>query len=151
MRILLALHAILLLLASTGFTIVTAFAGNSSFRWQYFRYHSSNGFGVKFVSDYSVFEIVTYLLAFGVGVFGFSLAVKSRPLVGAAGVLLSLIGLLSFVIEGSHTLVDHHRSWLAFSPAIMFTLVLVACLPKRISHDASTNATTMMTVDNLTA
>jgi hypothetical protein len=138
MRILLVLHAILLLLASTGFTIVTTFLGNSSFQWCYFKYSSRNGFGVQFVSDFSALEIATYLIAFAIGVLGFSIALKNgRPLAGGLGVLLSLIGFLSFAIEGSHWIVDHNRSWVAFSSALMFALVFLACLPKRLSNDAN--------------
>ncbi len=44
MRILLALHAIVLLLASTGFTIVTAFLGNASIQWCYFKEPVGKGF-----------------------------------------------------------------------------------------------------------
>ncbi|TWU43426.1 hypothetical protein Q31b_24660 [Novipirellula aureliae] len=141
MRILLALHATLLLLASTGFTIVTAFLGNASLHWCYVKYASSNGWGVKYVSDYSAAEIVTYLLAYTLGVVGFLVALKSRhPVVGLLGVVLSLIGLLSFAIEGSHWIVDHNRSWLAFSPAVMFVLAFLACLPKRFADDGNPTA-----------
>ena len=139
MRVLLALHAIFLLLASTGFTIVTALLGKASIQWCYFRYVSSNSWGVPYVSEYSAPEIVTYLLAFIMGVVGFFLAWQSqRPFVGVLGVLLSLIGTISFAIEGSHWIVDHNRSWLAFSPAVMFALAFLACLPKRLADDENT-------------
>jgi len=70
----LAIHAILLLLASTDFTIVTSALGKGSLRWCYFRYVSENGFGYEFVSDYNVLSIVMYVLAFAVGIAGFSVA-----------------------------------------------------------------------------
>ena len=147
MRILLALHAILLLLASTGFTIVTAFLGKASIQWCYFKYASRNGWGVPYVSDYSAPEIVTYLLAFTVGVAGFFMAFKSRhPVVGVLGILLSLIGILSFALEGSHWILAHNRSWVGFSPAVMFTLVLLACLPQRFARDEDTKPTTVFGV-----
>lgn len=136
MRILLAIHAILLLLASTGFTIVTALLGKSSLQWCYFKYASSNGWGFKYVSDFSALEIATYILAFTFGVIGFCAAVKNnRPVVGVLGVFLSLLGVLSFAIEGSHWFITHNRSWLAFSPAIMFLLVSVVFLSRRASLD----------------
>ena len=50
---------------------------------------------------------------------------------GVTGIVLSAIGLISFTIEGSHWVFDHQRSWLAFSPALMFVLVVIACLPQR--------------------
>ena len=43
MRLLLLLHALLLLLASTDFTIVTAALGQDSWRWSYFKYSSQSG------------------------------------------------------------------------------------------------------------
>ena len=46
------------------------------------------------------------------------------------GVVLSVLGLVSFGIEGSHWVFEHNRSWLAFSPAIMFVLVVLAWLPR---------------------
>lgn len=111
MRMLLALHAILLLLASTGFTIVTALFGKTSLQWCYFRFVSKSGWGFRYVSDYSAAEIVIYLLAFAVGAAGFFVALNSRrPVVGGLGVLLSLAGILSFGIEGSHWIVDRFCS-----------------------------------------
>ncbi len=147
MRFLLALHAILLLFASTGFTIVTALLGKASLQWCYFRYVSSNGWGARYISDYTAPEIVTYLFAFAVGVVGFFIALKSRrPVIGGLGVLLSLIGVLSFSIEGSHWIFEHHRSWLAFSPAVMLTLVFLAFLPTRSLADGNTKPRTMLKV-----
>jgi len=144
MRILLAIHAILLLLASTNFTIATAFLGKTSLQWCYFKYASSNGWGVEYVSNFTAPEIATYSLAFAVGVIGFSAAIKNKSaVVGMLGVVLSLLGLLSFAIEGSHWFVDHNRSWLAFSPAVMLLLVFLAFLPHRVAvnEDASLNRT----------
>jgi hypothetical protein len=147
MRILLAIHAILLLLVSTNFTIVTALFGKTSWQWCYFRYSSRNGFGVEFVSDYSPLAIVTYLLAFAVGIAGFSVAFQhGRRVVGLLGAALSLMGLISFAIEGSHWIFDHHRSWLAFSPAIMFVLVAATYIPKRFSGDSKTQPTTASSI-----
>lgn len=144
MRILLAIHVILLLLASTSFTIVTAFFGQASLQWCYFKFASNNGFGVEYVSDFSAPEIATYLLAFTFGVIGFSAAMKNkRPVVGALGAALSLLGILSFAIEGSHWFIDHNRSWLVYSPAATFLLAVLAFVPKRssVSDDASLNRT----------
>jgi hypothetical protein len=136
MRILLAIHAILLLLASTGFTIVTALLGKASLQWCYFKYASSNGWGGEYVSDFSASEIATYIIGFTFGVIGFSAAMKNnRPVVGVLGVVLSLLGILSFAIEGSHWFITHNRSWLAFSPAIMLLLVALVFVPLRESLD----------------
>lgn len=132
MRLLLVLHALLLLLASTDFTIVTAPLGQDSWRWCYLKYSSQSGWGYQYVSDYTLPIVLTYIAAFAVGIVGFALAwPQGRWLIGLLGVVLSVLGLISFGIEGSHWVFEHNRSWLAFSPAIMFVLLVLAWLPRR--------------------
>jgi hypothetical protein len=132
MRPILAIHSLLLLLASTSFTIVTAIFGGDSLNWCYYHYSSQSGFEYVFVSDFSLPVVITYLLAFVAGLFGFALAFQSgRHATAGLGFVLSAVGAVSFTIEGSHWLVEHHRSLLAFSPLAMFALALVACLPQR--------------------
>ena len=132
MRLALLLHALMLLLASTDFTLVTAALGRDSLRWCYFKYASHSGFGYEFASQYTLPVVLTYLVAFALGLAGFSLALgRGRAVIGTLGVIFSALGLISFGIEGSHWVLSHHRSWLAFSPAVMFVLVALACLPRR--------------------
>lgn len=132
MRRLLLLHALLLLLASTDFTIVTAALGQDSWRWSYVKYASQSGWGYEYVSDYTLPVVLTYLAAFAAGLAGFAVAcLQGRWLIGTLGVVLSALGLVSFGIEGSHWVIEHNRSWLAFSPALMFVLVVLAWLPRR--------------------
>ena len=130
MRPTLFLHALLLLLASTDFTIVTSAIGGESLRWCYFKYSSQNGFGYDYVSDYTFPVVMTYIAAYSVGLAGYVLALKrGRSVLGTLGVILCILGLVSFAIEGSHWLIDHNRSWLAISPVAMFVLALITCLP----------------------
>jgi hypothetical protein len=132
MRLLLLLHALLLLLASTDFTIVTAPLGRDAWRWSYFKYSSQAAWGYEYVSDYTLPMILTYIAAFAVGIVGFAVVcLQGRWLIGMLGVVLSVLGLVSFGIEGSHWVFEHNRSWLAFSPAIMFILVVPAWLSRR--------------------
>ncbi len=72
MRLLLLLHALLVLLASTNFTIVTAALGQDSWRWSYFKYASQSGWGYEYVSDYALPVVLTYIAAFAVGIVGFA-------------------------------------------------------------------------------
>jgi hypothetical protein len=82
--------------------------------------------------------VVTYLLAFAIGIFGFAMAFRDgRRIAGILGIILSVVGVISFAVEGSHWLFDHHRSWLAFSPVCMLTLVLIACVPGAASAKPS--------------
>ena len=115
MRLLLLLHALLLLLASTDFTIVTAVLGQDSWRWSYFKYASQSGWGYEYVSDYTLLMVLTYIVAFAVGLVGFAVAcLQGRWPIGMLGIVLSVLGLVSFGIEGSHWVWEHNRSWLAF-------------------------------------
>ena len=91
---------------------------------------------------------MTYLLGFTVGAIGFFAASKRGHLVvGVLGVSLSLIGILSFAIEGSHWIVDHNRSWVAFSPVAMLVLVIWVCLPRRLVEEEKRKATSMYGID----
>jgi len=137
MRRLLVLHALLLLLASTGFTIVTCLFGGGSLHWCWLKYASQSGFGRAYHSEFSLPVVLTYIVAFSVGLVGFALGLKTgRKAICGLGAVLSAVGLVSFLIEGSHWVVEHHRSWLAFSPAVMFALVLIACWPRRTETPA---------------
>ena len=143
MRPVLAIHAILLLLASTDFTVVTAIFGDHAWKWCYFRYASQSGFGYVYHSEYTLWAIWAYLLAFVAGTVGFSVALQhGRRVVGTLGVVLSVLGLVSFAIEGSHWIFEHNNSWLAFSPAAMFVLVLLAVLPRRPAVVAESHSKT---------
>jgi hypothetical protein len=143
MRFLLGLHSLLLLLASTKFTVVTSLLGRTGLEWCFYKYASSSGWGVKYVSDYSGLEVLVFLLAFGVGAIGFLSALKGRvPILAFIGLLLSLIGCISFAIEGSHWLIDHNRSWIAFSPVVMWILALLVSLPKPSPSTVTSASTT---------
>ncbi|MFT5094162.1 MAG: hypothetical protein ACI93T_002996, partial [Porticoccaceae bacterium] len=132
MRPTLAVHAVLLALAATNFTAVTFFFGEGNWEFCYFQYAFRSGFGFQYVSDYSLAQVLTYLAAFGAGAVAFDLQRRDgRRVIGTVGLVLSLLGLMSFVIEGSHWLFNHHRSYIAFSPVVMFVLSALTCIPKK--------------------
>ena len=132
MRITLFTHALLMLLASTSFTVVTFFTEDQPLQWCYLKYSHQSGFGYVYESDFSPIVIATYFISFLAGLIGFSVAYqRGRRIIGFAGAILSAVGLISFAIEGSHLFVEHNRSWLAFSPAIMLVLVAIAMIPSR--------------------
>jgi hypothetical protein len=61
--------------------------------------------------------------------------------IGDTGVVLCLLGLLSFALEASHWLLDHHSSLIASAPVIVLPLCLVAVFQlSRESRDADTSA-----------
>lgn len=123
-------HALLILLASTEFSIVTSLWGGDRLHWRYYEYSSKSGFGYQYISEFALPVILTYTGAFAVGLFGFAMAIKKgASVVGVLGAILCVIGLFSFALEGSHLVFEHNRSWLAYSPAAMLVLVLIACIP----------------------
>ncbi|QDV13669.1 hypothetical protein CA51_35600 [Rosistilla oblonga] len=132
MRIVLAIHAALILLASTAFTAITAPLGGNSLQWSFYSYSFRSGFGTPYVSDYSTAVALTYLIAFAFGGIGFTMASRrGRIRTGMLGIILSVIGFVSFTVELSHVFVDHHRSWIVIAPVAMLVLALIACLPQR--------------------
>ena len=117
-------HGLLLLLASTDFTAVTALFGGGSLRWEYFQYRFASGFGQPYVSEYSLLVVLTYCVAFACGALAYKQSSSRR--LGSAGLILSVLGVCSFVLEASHRIFAHHLSWLAFSPIINFVIAGVS-------------------------
>ena len=116
-------QACLLLLASTKFSVVNWLWGNWAWSWEYFQYSYRDGWGYVYRSDYSVAVVLAYLAAFVTGIIGSLMAL--RWTVGAwsaLAMILSGLGLVSFLIEGSHWLWDHHLCWIAICPAASLLL-----------------------------
>ncbi len=122
LRYILMLHIALLLLASTNFTIVTFVREGTSFTWNYYAYTSRSGFGYEYVSDYSLPQVLTYIAAYATGLVTFALVHLRFRWINLIGVVSSALGLASFVIEGSHWMIDHRRSWIASFPIVFVVL-----------------------------
>jgi hypothetical protein len=123
----LCFYAGLLLLASTRFSIVSWIVGKWAWSWEYFHYSYRNGWGYQYHSDYSFVVVLTYLAAFLVGLIGYLMA--GRRIAGARStlaIILCVLGLISFLVEGSHWLWDHHLSWIAICPAASLLLAGIA-------------------------
>ncbi len=117
-------HAGLLVVASTRLSVVSWMWGNASWTWDYFQYCYKNGWGYQYQSDYSLPVVLTYIAAYSVGIAGYGMARRHVPIAGnALAAILSILGLISFLIEGSHWLWAHHLSWIAISPAASLLLV----------------------------
>jgi hypothetical protein len=130
MRTLLVLlvgHAVLLLLASTNFSLVNWLWSDNAWTWNYFQYSHKNGWGYTYMSDYSLGQILAYISAYALGAATFAGAwLWHRLRLSAAATVLCLLGLLSFSIEATHWLWAHHLSWIASFPAVM--LILWVCI-----------------------
>ena len=130
--ILLLAHCGLLLLASTDYTVLTGWFNESTFRCEFFRYNFANGWGHEYKSDYSLLVVATYLLAYLAGAIGYLLVwLRGLPVLAFLGTALSLVGVASFAIEGSHWLIAHNLSWMVFSPTLMFVLAAVTLVAAR--------------------
>lgn len=119
------LHIALLLLASTNFTIVTFAREGTSFTWNYYTCTSRSGFGYEYVSDYSLPQVLTYIAAYATGLVTFVLFHLRFRWIKIIGIVLSILGLMSFVVEGSHWLINHHRSWIASFPILFIALWII--------------------------
>jgi hypothetical protein len=123
----LCFHAGFLVVASTRFSVLSWIWGNYAWTCDYFQYSYKNGWGYQYQSDYPFVVVMTYIAAYLAGVVGYGMACKRVPsgLSGLAAIL-SALGLISFLIEGSHWLFSHHLSWIASCPAASLLLAGVA-------------------------
>jgi hypothetical protein len=118
-------HAVLLTLACTDFSIINWMWGGKGLTWDYFVYAYRNGWGYDYVSEYGLGQVLCYAVAYGLGVAAFSIAWLSyRIRLSALATVLCAIGALSFLIELTHWITDHHLSWIASFPIVMAFLLL---------------------------
>ena len=140
MRILVGLlvgHAVLLMLASTNFTMVSWLWGDFSPQWSYFQCSHRSGWGISYVSEFGLGQVLCYLAAYGLGLAAFILAfVRYRLGLSAVAAVLCLAGAVSFGIEATHWLWNHHCSWIASFPVVMVVLWAGAGIQLcRIGHE----------------
>jgi hypothetical protein len=122
-------YAGLLILASTRFSIVSWMWGQPAWTWNYFQYSYRNGWGYRYQSDYSLVVVLTYVAAFVVGFAGYLMASKRIAGVwSTCAIILCVLGLISFLLEGSHWLWDHHLSWIAICPAASLLLAAIGII-----------------------
>jgi hypothetical protein len=134
--ILLGLHVLLVVLASTSLTVVTGFH-NGKFQWEYFKYFWYHAWGVPYEFPYTLPVVIAYLAAYASGIAAY-LAIRrsGSPGIGLAGVVLCGVGFASFAFELTHWLVDHSRSWIASAPIVALLLALVAATQQIVSRTA---------------
>src|SRR5580765_6679271 len=126
--ILLGLHSILMVLASTSLTVVTVFR-DGVFQWEYFNYFSYHAWGIPYKYPYTLPIVIAYLAAYGLGIAAYSIIrCGGSRTIGLAGLLLCGVGFASFAFELSHWFVDHSRSWIASAPVAALVLALVAAV-----------------------
>jgi hypothetical protein len=125
---LLVAHLVLLVLASTSFTVVTAFA-NGRFQWQYFQYFWQHGWGLRYQFPYSLSVVLAYLAAYAVGVVVYYVAYRDgAKIIGLVGLLLCAAGVASFAFEATHWLVNHYTSLILSSPIVLGVLAPVIAI-----------------------
>jgi hypothetical protein len=125
--LLLALTFVLISLAASDFTILSGSAAPERFQFNYFAFSHRSGWGSVYVSEYSVPQVGVYLVAYAAGLMAFAMVVRSGlRTIGGTGVVLCLLGLISFALEASHWLLNHHSSLIASVPVLILPLCLVA-------------------------
>jgi hypothetical protein len=135
----LCFHAALLLAASTRFSVVSWMWGKSAWTWDYLQYAYRNGWGYEYQSDYSLAVVLAYIAAYSLGLIGYGMA--SRFVAAGwsiLGAILCVLGLISFLIEGSHWLWSHHLSWILSCPAagLLLAVGVLVQLAKAASKPA---------------
>ena len=120
---LIILHLAPLLLASTAFTIVTAPLGLTSLHWNYFDFTYGNGWGYVYHSDYTLAQILIYVLAYTSGLILYPRL--TRPsLTATLAAIVCLAGLFSFGIELSHWVFDHHLCLIGSFPILLLPFAI---------------------------
>ena len=125
---LLAVHAALLLIAMTSFTILTVF-DDGQLSWQFFElsYHYSSRAAYGF--PYGLAVVLVYLAANATGLAAYYQSYRDdSPGVGLAGMLLCGVGLASFAFELTHWIVNHNYSCIVSLPIVVLVLAIVAAI-----------------------
>ena len=125
---LLVIHLVLLVLASTCFTVVTGL-GDGIFQCEYLRYAAQGGFGVPYQYPYSLPVVLTYIAAYALGVFVYWRLYRSGSwIMGLIGMSFCILGFLSFGFELTHWFQNHYGSSIASAPIVLFVLGLTNVL-----------------------
>ena len=140
---LIILHVILLVLASTSFTVVTAL-GSDHFEWSYFQYTSQSGWGHPYQFPYPLAVVVTYLAAYSTGLIAYFLVWRNgSTIIGSAGIVLCVLGFASFAYELTHWFHEFYSNWIAHSSGLTLLLVILAlfqtCRKQRTPLSATTH------------
>ena len=144
--LLLISHAVLLVVASTKFSIIIWLWGDLSWNWDYFRYSYRNGWGYTYESEYALGQVLCYIVAYGLGIAAFAIAlIRYRLRLSAVATVLCLLGTLSFCIEATHWLWDHHLSWIVSFPAVM--VVLWICIGIQLGRPGAADVQPTLPVD----
>jgi hypothetical protein len=114
-------HLVLLLLASTDFTLITAPLGGASLQWNFFGWAYANGWGYAYRSNYSFVQVCAYLLAYASGI-GLYLWMLRPSIIRNFGVGICVAGVVSFTVELSHWVFDHNLSLIASFPMILIAI-----------------------------
>ena len=135
---LLVVHVVLLVLASTFFTIVTGL-GDGQFYWEYFRYFSQRGWGVPYQFPYSLPVVLVYLAAYVMGLVAYCMAWgRASTMVVVAGVVLCGAGFASFAYELTHWFGDYYGSWIASAPIALLALAPIVAFQQYRQNAAPT-------------
>jgi hypothetical protein len=125
---LLAVHVVLLVLASTRYTVVTGL-GDGHFAWEYFQYHTQSGWGQPYQFPYSLPMVLTYLAAYATGIAAYGLAWRQgSPILGLMGLLLCGAGLASFAYELHHWVVNDYASIIVSPVIALLALATMAAI-----------------------
>jgi len=117
------MHVLLLLLAATRFSVIAWLWGDISWQLSYFQYAYCNVWGILYVSEYTLPQVIVYVVAYLAGLLTFWSTGRTHPsFPRGAGTLICLLGLVSFSFELTHWFWRHGTSWIASFPALLVPL-----------------------------
>ena len=133
---LLAVHVVLLILASTRFTVATGLA-DGHFQWEYFQYTQQSGWGLPYQFPYILPVVLTFVAAYAVGLGAYLLTWKlGAAILGAIGSLLCGLGLASFAYELHHWVINDYRSIIVSPVIALLVLAPLTVIRERRRHVA---------------
>ncbi len=138
---LLIIHAVLLVLASTHFTVVTFF-WDGKWQWTYYQYTRLSGWGLPYHSPYPLPVVLAYIAAYAAGIATYAMiSLKNSPLIATIGMLACVLCLASFIVELTHWFSQWYGSWIVSLPAPLLALALLGfwlqCAPVRSPSPAA--------------
>ena len=121
-------HVVLLMIASTSFTIIPCLS-DQPLHWEYYRYRWQEGWGQPYVSPYSLPVLLTYLAAYFTGLIAFGKIWQAGSwIIGASGRLLCLVGAISFACELPLQVTSHYNSRILSAPIVLLFLAVLAVI-----------------------
>jgi hypothetical protein len=138
-------HVVLLVLAATNSSVFSWVSSSWSFGIQYFSFSLKRGWGVPYVSDYGLGQVVCYIAGYALGAVAFGMWwTRYRLRAALVAAVFCVVGAASFSVEATHWWWSHHTSLIASFP-IVLGLLWVGILLERLLYPDGQSVQTRIT------